>query len=572
MKNNAVRQRLRAFNPLASVAAGNPWDSRLIDLAAINQAPFEGVKALFRQAAQAPGEPLAALILGEVGNGKSHLVARWRLACQSGRKAGGFALLTPPEGGTAPFCYLLREIADGLRQPMGQNSGLSTWHHLAAWLLVVEGQGKKERSILDDMRQGRKRGVRWWKGVQDAVSFDRLPPEARSLAKVLVRWLPGSASERREALTWLRGEARILNHLPRRLDRSLYTVEQREEEARALLLALGALFAHVGRPLLVCFDRMEELRTPAQHAAMDQIVTFLVDRMAATVPVVLARGQFWEELRQARWNAQTVGRLESNRHELNGCARAEAELLVRLRLEAVLGSRGMEALFFDPAVLLERLPAGRNTPRVVLTLANARLRELLDLPVTVPETPRQRLDTVWEGMVRQLPERLREEPLRPERIAQVLRLYLFGEQTSGEQEDSGWIELPATGSQPAWLWMVESQFHPKAMIHRLEAGLEWMQHHPGGVVTYVRDGRFVIPRLPKWPETNRVVQRFQEQGGRMLHLTPERALRWYLLGELHDAVRCGEITWMDGLNREQPVGIATLIEFLRSHFSGETEG
>ncbi|MBF0342185.1 MAG: hypothetical protein HQL95_14665 [Magnetococcales bacterium] len=580
MNAERVRERLIRNNPLASVATGSPWERVGVDVPAINRIPFEGVIRLFRQIARSPGEPLAALVLGEVGNGKSHLLARLRTACQQEKQAGAFVLVTPPENGAAPFRYLLREIADCLRHPPDDAGDLSSWHHLAA-LLIVESRHprfspkrklQEIRKLLKTMRQGKGSPAKWWQQVRAAPFLDALPQEAFVVAEILVRWLPASPEVRREALAWLRGDAVSGTLLPARLDRSEAGLEEIEEQARALLIGLGALLAHVQRPMLLCFDRLEDLRAPVQHAAMDIMLTFLVDRMSAALPVVLARGQFWETLRLERWNAQTVGRLESNRFEMTGCSRAEAEMLVRDRLEAVLGTAGMKALFFDPSVLLESIAPGRNAPRIVLTLANRRLQEMLELPARVVEDPESRLAKVWESLTSPAQNvRRRADPMRPERILQVLRLYLLGNENPAEAGDAQEMSLEQSAGEgrPARLWLVESLFHPKAVIHTLEQGLVWLKNHPGGQITYVRDGRHPIPPHPKWPETNRLLRRFQEHGGRLLSLSGERIARWHAIGELHDAVRCGEVTWIDAQNREQPVPLVVLNDFLRLHFATE---
>ncbi|MBF0417801.1 MAG: hypothetical protein HQL86_06090, partial [Magnetococcales bacterium] len=167
--------------------------------------------------------------------------------------------------------------------------------------------------------------------------------------------------------------------------------------------------------------------------------------------------------------------------------------------------------------------------------------------------------------------RRRSEPWRPERILQVLRLYLLGNENPEDIDNALELSLkePPQAGRPARLWLVEPIFHPKAVIHALEQGFSWLKRHPGGHLTYVRDGRQAIPPYPKWPETNRLLRRFQEQGGRLMPLSAERIARWQAIGELYDAVRCGEITWIDAQNREQPVPVALLHDFLRLHFATE---
>ncbi|MBF0297054.1 MAG: hypothetical protein HQL96_17870 [Magnetococcales bacterium] len=577
MNGARIRERLLQRNPFGSVAAGDPWEERLPDVPAINREAFEGVMRLVRHAGFQPREPLAALVLGEVGTGKSHLTARLRAACQSSDPPATFAWISPPESGEEPYRYLLREIADGLRHPLEGKKWINTWHHLAAMLIVEGYAGNKEtaqarrkryKQVLRAIHKGEGKPKRWWEKVRRGGVLERLPKLWSGVAEILVTRMTGTRDERWEAASWLRGEILEPRHLPRlRFDRSGHDRQTMEEEARLILVSLGQLLACFHMPLLVCFDRLEDLRTPAQHTAMDLMVTFLVDRMEGAVPVALARGQFWGELRTRHWNAQSVGRLESNRFEMTGCSGDEARDLVRCRLRDVVGEAGMAELFFDPDALLERLPPGRHPPRVVITLANRRLRELLDQPLPQPVDGESRLAEAWEALTRRIGARPHDEPARPERLVQVLRLYLFGESPPPEEGEFGVIEMPSAGEQPAKVWLVETVFHPQAMLTRLRQGVNWLERHPGGMATYVRDGRFQIPAAPKWPETNRMLHLFQERGGRLLTLTPERVARWHAIGQLFDLLRAGKLFRVDEAGREHPIPLGALVEFLRSRFS-----
>ncbi|MBF0179177.1 MAG: hypothetical protein HQM03_04010 [Magnetococcales bacterium] len=568
MNGARVRDRLLRKNPFGSVAAGDPWEERLPDVPAINREAFEGVMRLTHQAGEYPREPLAALVLGEVGTGKSHLTARLRAACQGSDPLAAFAWISPPENGEEPYRYLLREIADGLRHPLEGHNGIDTWRHLAALLIAERSTGKRYEKVARAIRKGEGKPEKWWKKVRRGGVLERLPKLWSGVAEILVTGMTGTRSKRWEAASWLRGEILEPRHLPKpRFDRSGHDRQAMEEEARIILVSLGQILAHFRMPLLVCFDRLEDLRNAAQHTAMDLMVTFLVDRMEGALPVAFARGQFWGELRTRHWNAQSVGRLESNRFEMTGCSGDEARELVRCRLRDVVGEEGLGELFFDPDVLLERLAAGRNPPRVVITLANRRLRELLDQPPPQPVDGETRLAEAWEALTRRIGARPHDEPARPERLVQVLRLYLFGENVPPDDGEFGVIELPPSGEQPAKLWLVETVFHPQALLTRLRLGVSWLERHPGGVATYVRDGRFHIPAAPKWPETNRMLHLFQEGGGRVLTLTPERVARWHAIGQLHDLLRAGKLFRVDETGREQPIPLSTLVDFLRTRFA-----
>ncbi|MEO5332592.1 MAG: hypothetical protein H7839_11255 [Magnetococcus sp. YQC-5] len=567
-----IRHRLLEHNPLASVAAADPWENRLTDVESINQGIFDKVMRLLRQLGHAPKEPLAALVLGEVGNGKSHLIARLRLACQSQKFTYAFALVSPPEMGTDSYRYLLREIADSLHHPAGGLEKVSSWQYLAA-LIIVEGkfpnathEEREQRlcKVLRDIQKENGKPSRSWKKVRNSLFLEQMPHLLSDLVELLVCWVTGRPAQRREAAAWLRGDVREREVLPARYDRSAMSRDALNDEARTILASLGMLLGRFHRPLLICFDRLEDLRHDSQHHAMDLMLTFLVDRMDAALPVAFVRGQIWVESCRHKWNGQTVGRMESNPFEMTGCSREEALELIRRRLESVLGQEGMNALAFDPATLLEQLSQGRNSPRMVITLANRRLQQILDLPPAQPMDPQTRLAAAWEQVIQKLQANLHLEPSRPERLAQLLRIYFFGDIPLLADQDYSQIEIEERSDQPALFWTVETVFHHQAVINRIKQALEWLDHHPGGKVIYVRDGRQPIPSPPKWPETNRWLQMLQKRQGRLLVLTPERVVRWHAIGELHDAIRAGDLTWVDETEQERFVPMTALMEFIRA--------
>ncbi|MBF0158654.1 MAG: hypothetical protein HQL58_03955 [Magnetococcales bacterium] len=552
MTAETVRQRLTTHNPFASAVVGDPWQARLTDVPTINSRIFEGIGHLLGQLAQHPQEALAAVVLGEVGYGKSHLITRLRQYCQQQQPFYLFAWLSPPESGDEPCRYLLRTIADSWHNPSSGVMGASIWQTLAS-LVVAEGQGpERQRRILQRILSAKGRPRHWWKTIRDIVT-----PRNELVQPLL--WLTGSPRKRRVATAWLRGD-RVKQSLLGGNDHQ----DGSEQRARTLLMALGQLLGRYHIPLLLCFDRLEELRNPAQDAAMDTLLTFLVDRVESVLPVVFARGQLWEQLRTSRWNAQTVGRLESNRFEMTGCGREQAIDLVRSRLHASIGPEVSGSLFFDPVRLLDRLAPGRHSPRVVITLANRRLQELLEQRPLPAASPHDVLTNHWEQMTAAMMTHPVPMPLRPKRLLLALSLLL-----SADPDHIDWDTLeianPTSSGSTANLWLVESAFHHKAVLKGLKRGLQWlMVPSHGGMAYYVRDGRYVIPPAAQWPATNRVLQKFQQCGGRVISLGPERVARWYALADLSEAARAGDISYIDDQEREITVTHEMLTTFVQT--------
>ncbi|MEO5376440.1 MAG: FtsK/SpoIIIE domain-containing protein [Magnetococcus sp. DMHC-6] len=566
MMQETIRQRLLEYNPFASTAAADPWEERLTDVPSINRASFEGVNRLLHQLGQHPKEPLAALVLGEVGNGKTHLMARLRQSCHQTTHHSPFAWISPPESGREPYRYLLREITDSLLHTV---NGLTDWQRLAITLIAenrhpnatpTENKQQVDK-IQNQIHSGQARPKRCWKKMQAGLTR-WMSPQERAVVQMIV-WMIGSPTLRRTASEWLRGDIVHPKRLPSPFslhqDRSGFTSEQMEEEARTILISIGRIVSRCHLPLLICFDRLEELRTPAQDVAMDVILTFLVDRMDGVLPVFFARGQFWEGLR-LRLNAQTVSRLESNRFEMTGCSRSEANELIYCRLATLFNPEEIANLFFDPKILLDRLtPGGQHSPRIVITLANRRLQELLKQAPPQNEPTEKFLFSAWERLTQNRLTRRKEEPRSPERLRRMAHLFLLGTAPANET-DSSEVETPTT------LWLIESAFHHQTLLKELRKGVLWLESHPGATALYIRDGRDAIPKMPRWPQTNHFLQDFLNKGGKVVSLGSEHLARCLALADLYDAIQSGDFETNEG-----PISLETFISFLRQHLSWGTQ-
>src|SRR5208283_757091 len=62
------------FDPFAARAVGDPWRSNEPDIASINSKPFQKILGLLAQIQNT--REIAALVLGEAGSGKTHLIKR----------------------------------------------------------------------------------------------------------------------------------------------------------------------------------------------------------------------------------------------------------------------------------------------------------------------------------------------------------------------------------------------------------------------------------------------------------------------------------------------------------------
>ncbi len=102
---------LKKSNPFSSASSGDPWDSKYPHVESINRKTLKGIYNLIRQKNENPEiSNFAAMVLGEVGSGKSHLITRILNFCNNFTSPFSFAYIQPIEDPSQTYRYLLREI------------------------------------------------------------------------------------------------------------------------------------------------------------------------------------------------------------------------------------------------------------------------------------------------------------------------------------------------------------------------------------------------------------------------------------------------------------------------------
>lgn len=560
MRPEALQSLLRDTNPFASNAAGEPWSGEPSDVPAINHATFAGITALVRQQGRTPGTPLAVLVQGDVGHGKTHLIGRLR---QTGLHADlpfALAYVQPVEATRHPFRHLLRELVVSLRHPLTPDEPRCELHRLAAFLLAGKDKERTLPTAAALTRQVRKNGEALLERLRGLFPGLHAPTVKALLLAV------DTGPERLSALEWLQGEVvePVGKLCGKAFDRSRLDDATLEEEARRVLITLGLLAGHARLPILIGFDRLENLTSREQVHAFEKMLELLVDKITATLPMVFVRNQQWVERLREELNQQVRTRLEGNTFELTGCSREEAEQLVERRLISVLGEKERALLPLSADQLLIHLVPGRNAPRTVITLANHALREWLQQPPQPEATPRERLRQELKQRYQDLLSRMDHQPGDPARLLRALRLLM--EQKPGiagvESGESGELLCLDSAGQAIELYQVDGENHHLRVINTLKRAMAWGREHADSRVHYVREERY--PIRATWKATLELLEKFKQQGHcRVLTLDRSRAARWYALADLSYALGEKEITVSDTPGRERAVTLAELAAFIR---------
>lgn len=578
-------QAIRQHNPFAAASVGDPMiafgNNEFPDVPSVNKTAFDEICRLVSHKQVQPDDHFAALVLGEVGEGKTHLMARLRRLSRKAEPPFAFAYIQPIEDPERPFGYLLREWISNLRHP-GPNGPWDTW---LDWLLgaifldVIESQGRKPpgpkvREMLAIIRN-------------DPASLFGFPvsePAFQEMEKrawgLMLSQIPGMlpdvwialkglrhAAKRPIAMAWLQGVL-LSPQESRRLGISLETAispAAREDEARGRLMALSALMARYRQISVICFDRLENLETNAQVRAFGKMVEFLVDAMPATLPVACFRGFQWEEILRNQLNQHVVSRLEANCFYLEGCGPDQAVDIIRSRLAAALGTHGLteeasagnDLYPFDPDALRDAFSSSLESPREVVIRANRMLQKILGTSEksAKPANPDDILTAAFLEQRRILAADF-DSP-SPDRLRRALHIFLtFHPRLEISVQDGNkyinFICQISYGDQTIPVaFIIDSETHHLSVGAALDQGIAFMEASPESRAVYIREAARSIPKT--WRGTLDKMQSFEKLGGCVAFLDQDSVIDWLALAHLHYRIMEDGVSTTDPQGSDTPV-------------------
>ncbi len=611
---------LRWRNPFTSSSVGDPREGIYPDVPSINEHAFKGLCQLIKQKSQNPGLNCGALVLGEVGSGKTHLIGKIlqyteQIPSEPGTPGLSFAYIQPIEDPEQTYRYLLREIIVNLCYPINAASPVTQLEKIIDEIYreVVQKYGStrdKQRNILGTLIFKYIIPHRLKEVEDKAIDLlSRAYPEiSTSFLKVLFQYrIP---SKRVAALNWLKG------YVLDQADAALLQVSDRfqvsedqigrsnllEQEARDILVSLGLLLARYRQTLIICFDRLENLETDGKIYALEKMLAFLIDKAKAMLPIVCCRGRKWEEKFRLKLNQHIITRLETNQFELQGCTADQAMAIIQNRLASVLGEDLTNPFFpFDREELYKTFKKQLYSPRLVIVEANKRLRQILDQGPSVEVSPSQTLEEEFENQYRTILQDFDHYQPDRGRLRRALEVYLsYGPTKTGKSGKSvksrtaetfqtgsfqveslqrpegkekyidftGTLRVSSSSEVPV-VFMIDVEQNPMAVGACLLKGIEFLKSHPSGKAFYIRDVRCPIPPPPQWKATNEKLQLFKDLGGHVIILDPEQAARWYALALLSYAVKEGDVTLVGFDNRLKSITADEFATFIGEKLHGQ---
>lgn len=592
------RELLMENNPFYTGTVGNPWDDQQPDVPGINCGAFVAVRGLIRQKAKNPSQGYGALVLGEAGAGKTHLLKRILAATRQDDTLASFAYVRPVLDVEAPLRYLLREIVINLCKELSEQQTDTQLDRFVAEILydfLCNGQDPSMNAKLLQRLEGdrlhifraRIKPEKLTRAMDKAIGFlcSQNPDLDKTTLKVLARYRQQDL--RGLVIEWLKGE--ILDEEDASLlgvpSRENATDSAREFEARKILITFGLLMERYRLPMLVCFDQLDCLHSEASIRALENMVQLLVNDVHAMLPIAFARPDSWDTRFRGLLDTSTRERLESNRLHLTGCSVDEAKEIVDQRIRNLFGDDDGSASTWLWGMLEGRVKQGYS-PRQVITLAN---RTIFDPPspdqlvsgrVRVDRTEQHDavdvLAEAYRNEVQQILSDFAGWPADGKRLRLALDTFLEAHGSVHNLRRDRWrlidfsfVAQNGSGKdQPCAVSINTTRGHSRtgAVLRRCIAFLE---ANPSARCFYVTDERCPFPDPPRWPATNELRADYKRASGRMLFLTREQAARWYALYSLQIKIENGDLSMDTAGNALRAITLEDLRRFVQDKLDGD---
>jgi GTPase SAR1 family protein len=577
-----LRKLLRENNPFSSNIANEPWSNHSVDIPEINQEAFEFIRHLIDQQHDNPSLPLAGLALGEAGSGKTHLIGR---IMKEYRKEGSkslFVFVKPLFNSKQPLRHLLQEVVLSLSRNIDDDNGHCQLDYFVASIItdffqhylvedrpdLINKKGNKE--FLEQSRNDVYHIYHYFK--QDKNAFDglsqkavnylsgQLPDVSRQFLKILFQYT--DESKRGTVRDWLKG-----SNIDDNDRKSIGLAEQRnesikdvEDEARTMLLALGAIFARYKFTLILCFDQLEELRDKEKINGFGSMVFLLVNNAYGMIPLTFVRADLWNENFVSNLDRAFIDRVKGNQTFLKGCTIKQSEELITKRLERGLGADKPDTKTIIDAVLSQWREKNKGNkedfryePREVITAANTIVQIVIEEKKTAIQPPPSSvvLAAEYQDCCKDAEVYFDSWDPDSEYLKRAAEFYFH----------SRLNKPPKPGGHKYLTWFDKLNGIPLAcLINKekcwqsvsamIERGIGFLKANPGAFCIYVTDARCDFK--PTWKKVAEQRKIFESLGGNMIVLDQTAAVRWYGLVSL--SLKLGDLSVQE----------KDLLEFLRS--------
>lgn len=554
---NSPGKNLLEHNPFYTNAAANPWENRYPDVESINIEAFLGISRLTKEKSRNPEDPLSVLILGDAGSGKTHLLQRILNSTINIDANTSFVNIKPILNPNAPLRHLLKGIMVDLGRDNISLPGYTQLHRIITKMVIefLSYKSDKTPETFDILENNPWRFFHNKHNGKSELSIFKEPAIEHfhstnseiSTPFLKVLFQLDDDNKRGILIDWLKGEP-LDEEDCKRLgvgDREGKDEFYLENEAREILISLGILMRRYHQTLLVCFDQLDNLKSPELITGFNLILHTIINDIPGILPIIFVRPDSWNLIIKDKIELPLYQRLENNIFTLKGCTQDQADEIIRLRIQFIFKDQWQESYHWLYSKLDGKIKPGYS-PRQIILLANRVIQSsnehasLVINPLEVlAEQYRNECDLVMADFETWPPDRDQLE------LALVHFLKTQGNIENVHKKDKDRINPYAVitdlkSNKKSYGFIINTREHHSSLSNCFQRAVEFIEKESGKSI-FITDPRCLYTK-PGWKATNSKMKEFLDKGGEICKLEKSDIARWYALAALIFKINEGDIS------------------------------
>ena len=526
MTDNEILELLRKSNPFMSSASPLPYENKNPDLSQLSREVSDEIEQLMREKRRQPGLPLAGLILGEAGSGKTHMLTRiLRKLKSSGGKAIFVAVRTFREPATATH-HLLSEIFVSLRKIHSDNR--TQFDMLMGELLSSYQEHRRNDEYYSNSTD---------KDMRKYLSLD-MPELDKKFLKGLILYLSTMQTndpiKKDDILNWLSeglddDDAMQLGLPLRNFEEA--SDEKLEQEAEKTLVSLGRILEYSKVLMVVCFDQIEIMKESSQLIApFGSLIHLLVNNISGALPLCFVSEETWNNTISPVLDDSVLHRLKNNQMSMKTCTVEQARQLIYTKIKSVLDKSIVDKAY---RLIMKRMSSAIKpgySPRAVIQLANKALKGKIDDP----------MKEIYEEEFKKIQNEESSWPPNAEQLTMALRMWLESKENVKFAESRA-RHLRLTGilnDEIKFAFVIIAVSNNASALAGARRAVEFLNENPNALVYYITETQI---HRDTWRRANEQLDILKTKGGHVVMLDENSRIKWYALTALINRVDNGDV-------------------------------
>jgi|GEM_PF-4316408 len=535
-------------NPFVESVAREPWVNDLPIVESINQEVLNNIQRIIEEKKISPNSPLALVITGDVGFGKTHFIKRILDVSSDKNSTLLFSYIRPIFSKKNPIHTLLKRITTNLSKKIKYSNNRTQLHKILHIILSTHylklGRDVSFINNFMDISSNASE-IQDFYQIRDQIKEEISDEYTEINLKFLdVLFQYPELEKRKIVMEWLKGEF-LDDEDYQKLGLNSHRKEDSgflEEESADILISLGYLLSKYNITLLVCFDQIENLESEEQIKAYSIIIDTLVNHTPAIFPITVVRDIFWVDEFKPKLDDRIKDRLDIV-YKLDGCTLDQSKEIIKLRIQHVFPdwSNIYEQFITD---VIQKIPSISN-PREVISIARNYIISQPKFPnnsLIQPLEITEYLKKYYKSEQDKILANLDEWPADSDDLREALRYYLNNRTDVIEivENPENGIDFGSISNQKGKSVFLFNTFnHWKKVNKIIQDGINYLSKNPGDNCWLIIDPRCKMKS--GWKVAGESLKTFKELQGIVLEPDTSNIVRWYALLSMILKIKEGSI-------------------------------